>query len=194
LNAADIQIRRVMPADAALYREIRLAGLRDSPEAFGSTFGRENAQPLLWFCDRLHTSQVFGAFRSTALLGIAGFVIREGEKERHKGFLWGMYVRPDARKAGVGQQLVEAVIEHARDHVEVIQLSVVSGNERARRLYARLGFVEYGVEKHSLKQDGRYYDEILMALDLMPDPDQPAIRVRRAAAALCEELASPSAE
>jgi RimJ/RimL family protein N-acetyltransferase len=193
LNAADIQIRRVMPADAALYREIRLAGLRDSPEAFGSTFDRESAQPLAWFCDRLRTSQVVGAFRS-ALWGIAGFAIREGEKERHKGLLWGMYVRPDARNAGVGRRLVEAVIDHARDHVEVIQLSVVSGNERARRLYARLGFVEYGVEKHSLKQDGRYYDEILMALDLMPDPDQPAIRVQRAAAALREELASPSAE
>lgn len=194
MNAADIQIRRLIPADAALYRDIRLAGLRDSPEAFGSTFGRENTQPLAWFCDRLRASRVFGAFRSTALWGIAGFAIREGEKERHKGLLWGMYVRSDARNAGVGRQLVEAVIDHARDHVEVIQLSVVSGNERARRLYARLGFVEYGVEKNSLKQDGRYYDEILMALDLMPDPDQPAIRAQRAVAALCEEHALPSAE
>jgi RimJ/RimL family protein N-acetyltransferase len=192
LNSADIQIRRVMPADAALYREIRLAGLKESPEAFGSTFGRENAQPLAWFCDRLRAFQVFGAFRSMALLGIAGFAIHEGEKEKHKGRLWGMYVRPDARNTGVGRQLVEAVIDHARDHVEVIQLSVVSGNEGARRLYARLGFIEYGVEKNSLKQDGRYYDEILMALDLMPD--QPAIRAQRAVAALSEELASTSAE
>ena len=194
MNAARIEIRRLTSADAAAYREIRLAGLRDSPEAFGSTFVRENAQPLVWFCDRLRNSQVFGALRSTDLLGIAGFVIREGEKERHKGFLWGMYVRPDARKAGVGQQLVEAVIEHARDHVEVIQLSVVSGNDRARRLYARLGFVEYGVEKNSLKQDGRYYDEILMALDLRADSDQQALAVHGADEALCEELASQSAE
>jgi len=194
VNAADIQIRRLMPADAALYREIRLAGLKDSPEAFGSTFGRENVQPLAWFCDRLRNFPVFGAFRSTALLGMAGFAIREGEKERHKGLLWGMYVRPDSRSAGIGRQLVEAVIDHARDHVELIQLSVVSGNERARRLYARLGFVEYGVEKKSLKQNGRYYDEVLMALDLIPDPDQPAIRAQRADGALCEELASSSVE
>jgi RimJ/RimL family protein N-acetyltransferase len=194
LSAADIQIRRMMPADAALYREIRLAGLGDCPEAFGSTFGRESAQPLAWFCDRLRNSQVFGAFRSTDLLGIAGFVIREGEKERHKGLLWGMYVRPGTRNAGVGRRLVEAVIDYARDHVELIQLSVVSGNERARRLYAVLGFVEYGVEKNSLKHDGRYYDEILMALDLMPDADQPAINVHRADAALCEQFASSSAE
>jgi ribosomal protein S18 acetylase RimI-like enzyme len=87
-----------------------------------------------------------------------------------------MYVRPDARKAGVGRRLVEAVIEHARAHVEVIQLSVISDNEPARRLYASLGFVEYGLEKDSLKQNGHYYDEILMALDLRLDLDQPRDR------------------
>jgi RimJ/RimL family protein N-acetyltransferase len=194
LNAARIEVRRLTSDDAVAYREIRLAGLSDCPEAFGSTFGRENAQPLAWFCDRLRASQVFGAFRSTALLGVAGLVIRESEKERHKGLLWGMYVRPDIRNAGVGRQLVEAVIDYARDHVEVIQLSVVSGNERARRLYTGLGFVEYGVEKRSLKQHGRYYDEILMALDLVGDSEQRSLAVPRVNDALSEELALPSAE
>ncbi|MGC0388584.1 MULTISPECIES: hypothetical protein [Bradyrhizobium] len=32
------------------------------------------------------------------------------------------------------------------------------------RLYATAGFVDYGREVKALKQDGRYYDEILMAL------------------------------
>src|SRR6516164_11799271 len=62
LNATCIEIRRLGSADAAAYREIRLAGLRDSPEAFGSTFVRENAQPLVWFCDRLRKSQVLVPF------------------------------------------------------------------------------------------------------------------------------------
>src|SRR5260221_24886 len=44
-----LQIRRLEPSDAALYREIRLEGLRISPEAFGSTFEKEDAQPLSWF-------------------------------------------------------------------------------------------------------------------------------------------------
>jgi predicted N-acetyltransferase YhbS len=77
-----------------------------------------------------------------------------------------MYVLPNARKSGVGRQLVDAVIDVARQHVEILQLRVVSDNEPARRLYAGLGFVEYGLEKNSLKQGGTYYDEILMALDL----------------------------
>jgi ribosomal protein S18 acetylase RimI-like enzyme len=80
-----------------------------------------------------------------------------------------MYVRPSARKSGAGRRLVETIIEFARDRVELIHLSVVSENEQARRLYERLGFVEYGIEKKALKQDGRYYDEVLMARDLSPD-------------------------
>ena len=44
--------------------------------------------------------------------------------------------------------------------------AVVTDNEPAQRLYASLGFVEYGVEKNSLKQNGRYWDEALMAKPL----------------------------
>ena len=80
-----------------------------------------------------------------------------------------MYVCPNARKAGVGRRLVETIIEYARERVELIQLAVVSENEPARRLYERLGFVEYGLEKKALKQDGRLYDEVLMAKDLTAD-------------------------
>ena len=192
MNAARIEIRRLATADAVAYRDLRLAALRDSPEAFGSTFERESAEPLAWFRHRLGNGLVFGAFRSFELLGIAGFVRREGEKEAHKGLLVGMYVRPDARDAGIGRQLIEAVIGYARQHVEVIQLSVVSGNERARRLYAGLGFVEYGIEKNSLKQRGHYYDEILMALDLMRDRDSDA-KTPHVDTVRCEENSSAMA-
>ena len=190
----DLQIRRLMPADAARYRELRLEGLRCNPEAFGSTYETESVQPLSSFSKRLAGSAVFGAFRGAELLGIAGFAVRNGLKEAHKGLLWGMYVRPDARKAGVGRRLVEAVIDFARQRVELLQLSVVSDNEQARRLYAHLGFIEYGVEKNSLKQHGRYYDEILMALDLVGASEQRSVAVRGANDALSKELALPGAK
>jgi ribosomal protein S18 acetylase RimI-like enzyme len=169
VDAAQIQIRRLTPADAALFRNIRLEGLRLNPEAFGSTFEAENARPVAFFAERLGGSKIIGAFQGSELVGIAGLLIGQGQKEAHKGRLVGMYVRPGARKSGVGQRLVEAIIEAARQSVELIQLSVVSDNEAARRLYERLGFMEWGVEKDALKQDGRYYDEIHMAKDLKSD-------------------------
>jgi RimJ/RimL family protein N-acetyltransferase len=182
LDAADIYLRQLTPADAALYRSIRLEGLKESPEAFGSTFDVEFTKPLAWFFDRLSSSVVFGAIGDAKILGVAGFAIRDGQKEAHKGLLWGMYVRPDARGAGVARRLVEAVIAFARARVELIQLSVVVGNEQARRLYARLGFVQYGIEKNSLKYGGRYYDEILMAKDLGSNSDHDAIPEARGVA------------
>ena len=169
MDTARIQVRGLEPSDAALFRDIRLEALQVNPEAFGSTFETESAQPLTWFSERLRSSKVFGAFHGSEIVGIAGLWIGQGRKETHKGQLVGMYVRPGSRKSGVGRQLVETIIEFARERIEVIQLAVVSDNEQARRLYAGRGFLEYGIEKKALKQDGRYYDEVLMAKDLKPD-------------------------
>jgi RimJ/RimL family protein N-acetyltransferase len=157
-----LQIRRLEPSDAALFREIRLEALRLNPEAFGSAFEEENVQPLSWFEAALVRRAVFGAFLDGALAGTAGYRAQEDPKHAHKAVLWGMYVRADARNAGLGSKLVAAVLDHARGRVEMVQLTVVSENEGARRLYGALGFVEYGYEKRAHKQNGRYYDEILM--------------------------------
>ena len=173
MSATKIEIRRLTRADAAdvdRYRDIRLEALRDSPEAFGSSFAAENVQPRSWFSDRLGSSTILGAFRGSELVAIAGFAVQQGPKRAHKGLLWGMYVRPGARLAGVGRRLIEEILEVARQHVELIQLTVVRDNARARRLYASLGFVDYGLERNALKQDGRYYDEVLMAKDLLVAP------------------------
>jgi ribosomal protein S18 acetylase RimI-like enzyme len=74
-----------------------------------------------------------------------------------------MYVRPEARQTGIGRQLVQAVIAHARGQVELLQLTVISDNQPARRLYASLGFEEYGIEPRAAKYRGRYHDDVLMA-------------------------------
>jgi RimJ/RimL family protein N-acetyltransferase len=166
-----ITIRLLSPEDAALFRDIRLDGLRRDPDAFSSTFEDENARSLSYFEDRLARSSVFGAFCSAELLGVAGFYIQPGPKHAHKGMLWGMYVRPQARGTGLGAQLAEAVLVYASHHVELIELTVVSDNAAARRLYERFGFAEYGFEKRAAKYQGRYHDDVLMARRLIPPDD-----------------------
>jgi RimJ/RimL family protein N-acetyltransferase len=166
-----IDLRRLHPQDAASYRDIRLEGLAESPHAFSSTLESEQDQPLDRFTARLANDFVLGAFRGPRLAGIAGFYIQPKPKHTHKGMLWGMYVRPEARGSGIGRLLVEAIIGRARRHVELLQLFVVSDNLAARRLYARLGFVEYGVERHATKYRGQYHDDVLMALPLVVESD-----------------------
>jgi RimJ/RimL family protein N-acetyltransferase len=157
-----ISIRLLRPDDAVSYRAIRLEALERNPESFGASLEVEAMQPLEWFAERLQRNAVFGAFADAALIGIAGFRVEDAAKLAHKGLLWGVYVHPAGRGAGLARVLVERVIAHAREHVELLQLTVVSTNERARRLYAHLGFSEYGIEKHGLKYGGAYFDEVLM--------------------------------
>ncbi len=167
MSAASIALRRLLPEDAALYREIRLEALRTEPDAFSSTFEIERERPLDNFATRLRDGYVVGAFSGAELAGVAAFYTQPGPKHGHKGMLVGMYVRPSHRSAGLGRMLVEAIIEHARGLVEVLQLFVVADNLPARRLYRRLGFVEYGIERHATKYHGRYHDDVLMALPLV---------------------------
>jgi RimJ/RimL family protein N-acetyltransferase len=175
MTAAPIELRRLSPDDAALFREMRLEGLQRDPDAFSSTFEIESEQPLAFFAERIGRSTVFGAFHGPELLGVAGFIVQPGPKHAHKGLLWGMYVRPHARQAGLGRRLIEAVVEHASQHVELIQLSVVSENQPARRLYASLGFEEYGIDRRGAKYRGRYHDDVLMAKLLMPGTGQDTV-------------------
>jgi ribosomal protein S18 acetylase RimI-like enzyme len=170
-NNSDPQIRRLEIVDSALYRDIRLEALKQNPEAFGSTFEMESEKPPSWFETAVSRTDIFGAFLEGTLAGMAGFVTQESSKRAHKGVLWGMYVHPAARNSGLGRRLVESVLIHARERVEAIQLTVVSENEAARRLYRTLGFIEYGLEKRALKQNGRYYDEVLMVKFLDQNPN-----------------------
>ncbi len=165
MPATPVSIRRLLPDDAALFREIRLQALATAPEAFGSTHAAEAAWATEAWAERLRKAAVFAAIDGEAVLGMAGFFAMDGAKERHKGVLWGMYVAPSARGTGLAAALVQAVLAHAADVVEQVLLTVVSGNP-ARRLYARLGFVEYGVEPRALRQDGVYSDEVLMVMFL----------------------------
>jgi GNAT superfamily N-acetyltransferase len=155
-------IRPLRVDEAASFRDIRLEALRTHPEAFAASFEQESAQPGAFFTGRLKSSAILGAFLGEHLTGIAGFMVHSGPKQAHKGMLWGMYVRPPGRGLGLGGHLVEAVLDRARGTVELIQLSVVSDNDAAHRLYASHGFVAYGIEERALKVEGRYLDDVLM--------------------------------
>jgi ribosomal protein S18 acetylase RimI-like enzyme len=168
-----ITVRRLSPADAALFRAVRLEGLARDPDAFASTIEEEGEKPPSFFAERIAAAAAFAAFRGAELLGVAGFYIQPGPKHAHKGTLWGMFVRPQARGAGVGAMLVEAVIEHARTRVELIELTVISENGTARRLYERFGFEQYGLERRAAKYRGRYHDDVLMAKMLVLSDGEP---------------------
>jgi ribosomal protein S18 acetylase RimI-like enzyme len=168
-------IRALTPADLESYRDIRLEGLRLSPEAFGSSYEEEVARPAAEFVRRLSQSPgaMFGAFAASAtgaanLIATAGCYVEDGIKSRHKLHLVGMYVRPAYRQKGLARRLVERVLDHARaiEGIAVVQLGVACDNQAARTLYDRLGFKVYGVEPKALKIGERFLDEELRVFEI----------------------------
>ncbi|HYW60441.1 MAG TPA: GNAT family N-acetyltransferase [Xanthobacteraceae bacterium] len=169
--SADVTIRRLRSDDAASFKVIRLEALKANPELLRSTFELEDKLDVTWFAARLEDAHIVGAFRDGELVGTAGFSIQQGEPNAHKGRLFGMYVRSSLRNLGLGRLLLSAVLDVARENVELIQLSVVKENRPAQWLYESAGFLEFGVELKASKYGDRYYDEVLMALDFSRPAD-----------------------
>ena len=164
-------IRPLRAEDAAQWRVLRLEALKAYPTAFASSYEEALGQDLsARIPPPASPSVLFGAFDAGVLGGCAGLHVYPGIKQRHKGQLWGVYVTPSWHRRGVGAALVRTVIEHARAHVAILQLHVLFENAAARALYRRLGFVPYGIERRALRHEGKDYDDELMALDFMTEP------------------------
>ena len=149
-------------ADAEAFRAIRLEGLERHPAAFGASFKDESGRPLSFFAET--AGRTFRARRGRAgpADGRRGLQFHDSEKKRHRGTLWGMYVREEARGTGIARRLVEGILTHARQRVEEVSLSVWSENPAAIALYKSTGFVVTAQDARAIKIDGIYYDHLLM--------------------------------
>jgi len=155
----EFEVRRLTESDARAYRDIRLEALEEYPEAFQATYESALDLPLEAYAVRMQMYALFGGFVDGELAGFLGFTPLRNPKIAHKGVMWGMYVRPSARGSGLAEAMVGKALEHARDHVEQVLISVITDNARARRFYEKMGFEPYGVEPRALKIGGKYYDE-----------------------------------
>jgi ribosomal protein S18 acetylase RimI-like enzyme len=134
-EAGRIEVRRLTTEDAEAYHALRIEGFARHPLVFRYSPGEEAALSTERVRARLASEHVVGAWVDGALAGIGGWSRFAGDKLRHKGLLWGMYVREEARGLGLGDRIVQALVDDARRHVELLLLTVVADNARAIRLY-----------------------------------------------------------
>jgi len=83
----------------------------------------------------------------------------------HVWHVTGLGVDPAFEGRGVGRALMEALMEMARERGgSRMTLRVFAANERARRLYERLGFEVEGVLRGEFRlADGELIDDVFMA-------------------------------
>lgn len=150
-------IRALDRAEWQTYRDVRLAALRDSPEAFAGTLEYAQGLPEQNWRDQCGRPSWF-AFQGDRAVGMVR--VWRGD-DRPMPDLISMWVDPSVRGTSAATELVEALLTWARAEGEPgVTLRVVTANERARAFYRRLGFVPNGVT--DTLSDGR--DEIEMEL------------------------------
>jgi ribosomal protein S18 acetylase RimI-like enzyme len=148
-------VRAFTPGDARSFQSLRLFALEESPASFASTYDEEKNRSLDDVIERIKATDrqaVFGAFIDERLIGMAGVRRDFLPEHRHKAHLWGMYVAPDARGAGVSRLLAAQAIDCARHMPGVTQmhLNVAAKNTVAIRLYRSLGFEALERESRSI--------------------------------------------
>jgi RimJ/RimL family protein N-acetyltransferase len=67
---------------------------------------------------------------------------------------------------GLGTEAIRLMLDYGFRTLNLhrIELFVHDFNERAQKAYKKLGFVEEGRKREALYSDGKYHDEILMAI------------------------------
>ncbi|MBY6038144.1 GNAT family N-acetyltransferase [Fictibacillus nanhaiensis] len=167
-----MEIRLLAPPDAKKYWDLRLEALKINPEAFSTSYEEsvQRKNPIEQVTNRLNEdgSFTFGAFQNNELIGVVTLVAEKTIKMKHRGNIYAMYITPDYRNKGTGRAILNEAINHAKTIPNIIKLNltVVSTNKNAKKLYTSLGFKTFGFEEKALKVKETYYDEELMVLFL----------------------------
>jgi ribosomal protein S18 acetylase RimI-like enzyme len=164
-----MEIRFLTPDDAGEWLRLRIEALHGDPAAFSASLEEYQSLSIDEVRKRLWSGAdafVVGALQGERMTGMAGFFRDRGPKSRRKGRVWGVYVTPKARAAGIGRKLMRSLLERglAVEGVEQVLLSVAATQEAAIRLYRSLGFEPFGREPRALKIGDQYVDEEYMIL------------------------------
>lgn len=118
----------------------QLAVLIADSERVGQRFVRRLADEWASGINRFDRpgEMLFAAWRERELVGVGGLNVDPYAATPRVGRVRHLYVLSTARRLGIGQQIVERIIEAARGSFDSLRLR--TGNPDAAGLYERLGF------------------------------------------------------
>lgn len=159
-----IKLQNIGPSEWELWKEQRLAALKEAPYAFQSKLAEWEDVPEQKWRARLNipnACQLLAFLDGKAVGMVGGFLLADDEPEV-VAELVSLWVSPAARGRGVGDALIAAVEEWARGiGAARLRLEVVMSNMPARSLYVRNGFVDVELGHEELELGGGCFDQVM---------------------------------
>jgi RimJ/RimL family protein N-acetyltransferase len=166
----DIEIRHATPDDAqtllSYVQEITSEPglyLLTGPGEFKMTVDEER-DFIQKICDK-ENSAIFLAVVGERIVGEIDLRGGRFRADRHSAML-GISVHQGWRGMGVGSRLMETALDWAREEspLQRIELHVIIENEPAIHLYRKFGFEVEGQRRRLIYREGRYLDDLIMAV------------------------------
>ncbi len=164
MNSETVVVRQLAAEDVHAFRHLRLQAIQTTPSFVWPTYAEESGRSVDELLAKIQPTPnqvVFGLFKGTELLGLAGLRREPLEQVRHKGYVWGVVVESSQRGKGYARRLMDEIASFAKNSWGATQLnlSVNAENASAKKLYASLGYIRFGIEPNALRVGQQYYDE-----------------------------------
>ena len=155
------ETRALRQDEWALLSGMRLYALKDSPGSFLSSYEREQEYREDEWRAEFSRGEWTVADQQGAPVGLLGTTRDRNipPDERYLEYLW---VSPEFRRRGVASILINEAVQRLRqDGVSTLWLWVLDGNEPARRLYQKHGFVPVDLQQ-PVRHNSRHYEELMV--------------------------------
>ena len=155
-------IKRLEPDDWRLWKDIRLEALKIDPESFGGAYEEETLKTDEYWRQNLEDHYLLGLFEAEQLVATAGFHQLTSKKLCHRGMIFSVFTKKQARQKGYSRHLLQEIITYAKSHVKQLHMHCSTKNKEVLTFYQSLGFTVYGTEPNALCVQNQYYDEHLL--------------------------------
>jgi ribosomal protein S18 acetylase RimI-like enzyme len=147
-----LNVRGLEAGQGPLYRELRIAALRDAPYAFGSRLEDVLATDPAAFDESARrfagseSTTSFVLYSNDEPVGLIGAFFEDSAERR--AFVCALWVRPAVRHLRGGELLVSTAVSWLEQRgARSVYAWVADANARARIFYEHLGFIVTGLQQ-----------------------------------------------
>ena len=169
-----VEIRDLDDSDWAVYRELRLSALQESPDAFVGSYRDERQHDEASWRERIRRAHRFVAESHGTALGVVGLGDHDlgqdeaGGQDPESAEIFDLWVAPEARALSVARALVATACRTAAaEGRERVYFWVVPDNVPALAFATSLGFHPTSRRRPTVEGGD---DEVALVLTLRDDP------------------------